>query len=162
MIDLKKTQQHSIEQIFVLILLTLFAAVAFILVAMGARQYHSIANLMTNNYEKRTISSYLEEKMNQNDGSGTIQMTNVGDSPAIALEEEVNGAVFITYIYCYDGFLYEITVSQDTPVSQGDGQQIIEMEQMSVRFLRANLLEFSITDQKKDTFPVYVSLQSDQ
>ena len=85
MIDLKKTQQHSIEQIFVLILLTLFAAVAFILVAMGARQYHSIANLMTSNYEKRTISSYLEEKMNQNDGSGTIQMTNVGDSPAIAL-----------------------------------------------------------------------------
>ena len=50
MIDLKKTQQHSIEQIFVLILLTLFAAVAFILVAMGSRQYHSIANLMTNNY----------------------------------------------------------------------------------------------------------------
>ena len=74
----------------------------------------------------------------------------------------VNGTVFITYIYCYDGFLYEITVSQNTPVAQGDGQQIIEMEQMSVRFLRTDLLEFSITDQKNDTFPVYVSLQSDQ
>ena len=67
MLELKKTPEHTIDRVFLLALLALFAATAFLVVSIGAKQYHSIADSMTANYETRTVSSYLEEKMNQND-----------------------------------------------------------------------------------------------
>lgn len=62
MLELKKTPEHTIDRVFLLALLALFAATTFLVVSIGAKQYHSIADSMTTNYETRTVSSYLEEK----------------------------------------------------------------------------------------------------
>ena len=90
MIELKKTPEHTVDRVFVLALLALFVAVAFILVFTGARQYRSIADGMTENFNERTIASYLREKMNQNDMEGAVSLTTIGDCQALALEEEAN------------------------------------------------------------------------
>ena len=79
MLELKKTPEHTIDRVFLLALLALFAATTFLVVSIGAKQYHSIADSMTANYETRTVSSYLEEKMNQTDVSSTVQFA--GSSP---------------------------------------------------------------------------------
>ena len=81
MLELKKTPEHTIDRVFLLALLALFAATAFLVVSIGAKQYHSIADSMTANYETRTVSSYLEEKMNQNDVAGSVAVTSIGDFP---------------------------------------------------------------------------------
>ena len=81
---------------------------------------------MTANYETRTVSSYLEEKMNQNDVAGSVAVTSIGAFPAIALSETVNDTIYTTYIYCYDGYLREITVSDGTTVLPGDGQKSLK------------------------------------
>ena len=59
MLELKKTPEHTIDRVFLLALLALFAATAFLVVSIGAKQYHSITDSMTANYETRTVSSYL-------------------------------------------------------------------------------------------------------
>ena len=56
MLELKKTPEHTIDRVFLLALLALFAATAFLVVSIGAKQYHSIADSMTANYETRTRS----------------------------------------------------------------------------------------------------------
>ena len=104
MLELKKTPEHTIDRVFLLALLALFAATAFLVVSIGAKQYHSIADSMTANYETRTVSSYLEEKMNQNDVAGSVAVTSIGAFPAIALSETVNDTVYTTYLYCYDRY----------------------------------------------------------
>ena len=50
MLELKKTPEHTIDRVFLLALLALFAATAFLVVSIGAKQYHSIADSMTANY----------------------------------------------------------------------------------------------------------------
>ena len=117
MLELKKTPEHTIDRVFLLALLALFAATAFLVVSIGAKQYHSIADSMTANYETRTVSSYLEEKMNQNDVAGSVAVTSIGAFPAIALSEAVNDTIYTTYIYCYDGYLPEETLSSIYPES---------------------------------------------
>ena len=82
MLELKKTPEHTIDRVFLLALLALFAATAFLVVSIGAKQYHSIADSMTANYETRTVSSYLEEKMNQNDMAGSVAVTSIDAFPA--------------------------------------------------------------------------------
>ena len=96
MLELKKTPEHTIDRVFLLALLALFAATAFLVVSIGAKQYHSIADSMTANYETRTVSSYLEEKMNQNDMAGSVAVTSIGAFPAIALSETVNDTMDIS------------------------------------------------------------------
>ena len=94
---------------------------------------------MTANYETRTVSSYLEEKMNQNDMAGSVAVTSIGAFPAIALSETVNDTIYTTYIYCYDGYLREITVSDGTTVVPGDGQKIIETNALAIDMVSSNL-----------------------
>ena len=162
MLDLKKTPAHTIDRIFILALLALFAATAFLLVSIGARQYKSIADSMTTNYETRNVSSYLGEKMNQNDVAGSVVVSSVGSAPAIALSETLNDNVYTTYIYCYDGYLREITVSADTVVSPGDGQKIIEADRLLIDMVSSNLYCFTITDHTGYTYPLYISLNAKQ
>ena len=139
MLELKKTPEHTIDRVFLLALLALFAATAFLVVSIGAKQYHSIADSMTANYETRTVSSYLEEKMNQNDDT-----------------------IYTTYIYCYDGYLREITVSDGTTVLPGDGQKIIETKALAIDMVSSNLYCFTITDTTGYTYPLYISLNAKQ
>ena len=142
MLELKKTPEHTIDRVFLLALLALFAATTFLVVSIGAKQYHSIADSMTANYETRTVSSYLEEKMNQNDVAGSVAVTSIGAFPAIALSETVNDAIYTTYIYCYDGYLREITVSDGTTVLPGDGQKIIETKALAIDMVSSNLYHY--------------------
>ena len=153
MLELKKTPEHTIDRVFLLALLALFAATAFLVVSIGAKQYHSIADSMTANYETRTVSSYLEEKMNQNDVAGSVAVTSIGAFPAIALSETVNDTIYTTYIYCYDGYLREITVSDGTTVLPGDGQEIIETKALAIDMVSSNLYCFTITDSFHESIP---------
>ena len=152
MLELKKTPEHTIDRVFLLALLALFAATTFLVVSIGAKQYHSIADSMTANYETRTVSSYLEEKMNQNDVAGSVAVTSIGAFPAIALSEAVNDTIYTTYIYCYDGYLREITVSDGTTVLPGD----------AIDMVSSNLYCFTITDTTGYTYPLYISLNAKQ
>ena len=162
MTELKKTPEHTVDRVFVLALLALFVAVAFILVFTGARQYRSIADGMTENFNERTIASYLREKMNQNDMEGAVSLTIIGDCQALALEEEANEAVFTTYIYCYGGSLYEITVSDGTDVLPGDGQEIMELQGLDIKMINPQLYEFSVTDALDRNYSIYAALNTKQ
>ena len=162
MIELKKTLEHTVDRIFVLVLLAMFVAVAFLIVSAGARQYRSIADGMTTNFESRTIASYLREKMNQNDSRGHVSISSVGTCQALALKEEANGSVYTTYIYCFDGILYEITVSDGTEVSAGDGQKVMEVKGLGMEMLDSGLYEFVVTDISDSTYSMYISLNTKQ
>ena len=70
------------------------------------------------------------KKNESNDVAGSVAVTSIGAFPAIALSETVNDAIYTTYIYCYDGYLREITVSDGTTVLPGDGQKIIETKHL--------------------------------
>ena len=162
MIELKKTPEHTVDRVFVLALLALFVAVAFILVFTGARQYRSIADGMTENFNERTIASYLREKMNQNDMEGAVSLTTIGDCQALALEEEANEAVFTTYIYCYGGNINEITVTDGTDVLPGDGQEIMELQGLDIKMINPQFYEFSVTDVLDRNYSIYAALNTKQ
>lgn len=162
MIEFRKTHRHTIDNIFVLTLLTLFCAVALLVVFIGAKEYHSIANAMSDNYNTRTVTSYLQEKLNQNDIEKCISITSVGDCPAISTQKNVNDSDYNTYIYCYNGYLWEITCQSSLSVNPGDGLKVIEAYGFSADYITDNLIELTVTDALDYTRHLYVSLNSTQ
>jgi len=157
MVRLNRNNSHAIDTFFILALLALFAITSFFVIIIGARQYHSIADQMTQNYETRTASSYLVEKFNQNDIAGSVSITEIDGIPAIALTQTVNNQNYTTYIYAYEGYLRETTVSEGTAITPSYGQKIIEAVSLKINLCSNHLYCFTLTDTYGNTCPIYIS-----
>lgn len=157
MVRLNRDNRRAIDTFFILALLALFAITSFFVIIVGARQYHSIADRMSENYETRTASSYLVEKFHQHDISGSVSIVDLDGIQAVALTQTVNGSRYSTYIYAYDGYLRELTVSEGATVTPASGQKIVEAAALEIRSYSSNLYCFSLTDTYGNTCPVYVS-----
>ncbi len=155
-----RTGSRRIDSIFVMILFFLFALTAFVLVMIGVRQYQSTADSMNYNYEVRTATSYLREKVRQNDSHAAISIDNIEDTDVLALKSEVNGIVYYTYIYYYDGYLRELYVQDGSSYSLSTGQQIIELSGFDLSEATNRLITVTITDTWGGTTDMYLSVNS--
>lgn len=160
MVRLNRTRDSSIDIFFILALLALFAITSFATIMIGAKQYHTIANRMSMNYETRTAVTYLVEKFRQHDATGSVAIVDIEGTPAISLTQTANQTAYITYIYAYNGYLKECTVSEDTPVTVFSGQNIIEAADLSIKSFGGNLYCFTLTDTYGNSNPIYISLNA--
>ena len=94
-----KSRSHQADSFFVMLLFFLFALTAFILVLIGVKQYKSTANAMNYNYEVRTVTSYLREKVRQNDSDAAISVETINGTKALCLKNTINDIVYNTFIY---------------------------------------------------------------
>ena len=54
-----KSVQHSVQGVFVFVLLGLFALMATLVVLLGAQMYRGIVDMSTNNANERILTSYV-------------------------------------------------------------------------------------------------------
>ena len=94
--------------------------------------------------------------------AGSVAVTSIGAFPAFFFNDTATTEIYTTYIYCYDGYLREITVSDGTTVLPGDGQKIIETKALAIDMVSSNLYCFTITDTTGYTYPLYISLNAKQ
>lgn len=161
MLKLDNRRANKMDSIFVVALFTVFAITAFLLILIGAKQYQHTANTMDLNYESRTISSYLTEKIRQNDTAGAISLCQLEGTPALAIQTIENDVTYITYIYHHNEALREIMVTSDSVFSLESGQQIIQTAGFYPEYLENNLIKISITTTEGTTEYLYLTLHSD-
>lgn len=161
MLKLDNRRSNKIDSIFVIALFTVFAITAFLLILIGAKQYKHTANSMDANYESRTISSYLTEKIRQNDSTDTISICELEGTPALALKTIENDVTYVTYIYYYNEALREIMVTADSIFSLESGQEIIKTGGFYPEFKEDDLLKINITTTDGNSMQLYLTLHSD-
>ena len=161
MLKLDNRRANKMDSIFVVALFTVFAITAFLLILIGAKQYQHTADAMDLNYESRTISSYLTEKIRQNDTAGAISLCQLEGTPALAIQTIENDVTYITYIYHHNEALREIMVTSDSVFSLESGQQIIQTAGFYPEYLENNLIKISITTTEGTTEYLYLTLHSD-
>lgn len=157
---LKRTSTLTIDTVFILVLMALFGIISIYVVLIGARQYKSIAERMSENYETRTVSSYLEEKLSQSDVYSSTKVIMLDSTEALVLTETINEQAYDTYIYAYDGYLWEITVSSGAEISPVSGQKLIQTGDLHMDKISDQLYQFNITDTTGEDYSLYVSLRS--
>ena len=157
MVRLHQSNKHTLHTAFLLVLPTLFAITAFLVIITQTMQYYSIANRMIQNYETRTASAYLAEKLKQHDISQTVSVTKFRGIPAILFTQENHQQ---TFLYAYDGYLREITVYNGSFIHPEAGTKISELEQLTIAKCTDDLYCFTLTDSSGITTPVYVSLNA--
>ena len=157
-----KLESHSrkFDSFIVLLLFFLFAITAFVLIIIGIKQYKLTVDTMNTNYEVRTATSYLTEKIRQHDTGPGITTTTLDNTPALMLSEDIDSNTYITYIYYYDGYLRELFVSSDAVFSVESGQPIIEIGGLDITEVTVNSISISLTTTDGHKSSMYLSTKS--
>lgn len=124
----------SVESIMVILLMILIAISISVLIYNGSLTYRNIIDNKNVEENTRIALSYINMRVKQNDNAGQITV----DSQAY----EGNNALVIThtgdeeglfsYIYHYDGFLWECYT--DGPLDHSLSTEIIDVETMTIDF----------------------------
>ena len=152
----------KIDTVFVLALITLFAATSFILVLIGAKQYRHITNTMNDNYEVRTTSSYIAEKIRQNDTVSSVSVVTLEGVPSLCIYSVEENITFMTYIYYYDNALRELMVTSSSVFDLSSGQEIIQTGGFVPSMTSPSLLRADVTDTKGNIHTFYFHLHTKQ
>ncbi len=143
----KEKPQHSVQTLAVIVLLFLFAFSALMLIAMGASVYTKNVNDLAALSKKRTAYAYLTQKLRQNDAAGKLRIDHFPMSKeqqaaqtskeaplpdALIIQETLQGNLYETYLYAYDGSLRELTIRQGTEVTPEMGAEIFPAQNLRI------------------------------
>lgn len=123
-----RNKQKGIETISVMLLLVLFAFVVFMVIEAGTNAFGSITDDKQATMSARVAFSYISMKVKQNDVNGavSVQETKFGDTLKIDTER------FSTYIFFYDGGLYECFTWLDKDPSIEAANKITSLSSFSL------------------------------
>lgn len=156
--------RHIVDALFVLALFAVFAISALMLVTIGANVYQKTVNDMDANYSGRTAFSYVTEKLRQNDSAGTISIGALEGHPAIILSQDIDGRLYNTYLYQYEGYLTELFTSADLDLG-GDilkaGHPLIPLQEFELNETAPSLYHFLLSTTDGQSISLYISTQSD-
>lgn len=158
--NLKQREKHVVDVLFVLLVFCFFAISALMLVSVGATIYTNIASHMESNYESRTAFSYITEKIRQGDTNGKISVTQFDGLDTLAIEQEIEDTVYVTYLYYDDGFLKELFRKKDASLSRSAGQKILEVKDLQLEAVTPSLYAFYITNKEGESITLYVHTNS--
>lgn len=150
-----KQKKHSIDSLFSFLLLLIFCLFTLMLSGMGSTIYRNGTAYLNENYTSRTAVAYVSEKVRQHDEAGAVFLTSIetlpkegsdsaasaastdknADSvtfPALAFRDTIDSAVYITYVYFYDGALCELMVPEDRTPEAAMGNRIVELSSLSI------------------------------
>lgn len=155
-----RSSSVKIDTAFILGLFTMFVATSLLLVLIGMKQYRHVTDTMEKNYEDRTITSYLQEKIRQQDTLYGVTVTDLEGQAALTLTTTDDDTSYITYIYFYEGSLRELTVTENSVFSLSSGQKIIEAQDFTVSQPSGNCICATITDSKGIEHTFYYPLNA--
>lgn len=127
-----KPKNHSIDSLFAFLLLLTFTLFTLMLAGMGSAIYRNGASYLDENYTSRTAVAYVTEKVRQHDVSGSIFMTKVEETPALAFRDTIDGESYLTYVYFYDGALRELFIEEDREPSATLGNRIVTLSSLTI------------------------------
>ena len=155
-----ENSSRKIDTVFIVSLFVMFAITAILLILIGARQYRFTADSMNRNYEIRTASSYLTEKVHQSDTITGVSVVDFSVGSALALTDRQNNQTYITYIYYYDGVLKELFVKEDAAFTPSAGQTIVQLHGFIPEVVHTGLILITFTDTQNKEHSIYLDINA--
>ncbi len=159
----EKQKSHTIDSVFVISLMLLFLLSSLCVIAIGASIYKKNVALMSDNNSHRVACAYITEKIRQSDVNGQIYVDEVFGENALIITQEVDGTMYNTYIYDYEGHLMELFARANLPTFYPQsGQKIIKVQGFDIEAVTDNMFSISLVleDGQEDT--LYITKRSNE
>ena len=143
--EYNKNDKHMIDSVFVICLMLLFVLCALSVIAIGASIYQKNVSSMAGNNSHRIASAYITEKVRQSDLNGSIRVKELFGENALVMSKEVNGELFSTYIYDFDGNLMELMARDNIGVVYPQsGQKIMEIKSFDIEEVSDRMFKITV------------------
>lgn len=152
----RKQIQHHIDALIALLLFGVFAVCVLAVLLTGADAYRRLTQRDQAAYARRACTQYIATRVRQADGQDAVAVTDLEGVQALLLggDEE-----YVTYIYCYDGWLRELYCWAQQPMSPEDGQGLVAAEGLDLS-LEDGLLTVQVTSAQGGEDTLVLSLRS--
>ena len=154
-----RPNKRKMDSVLVWLLFGVFAACILAVLLTGAEVYQRLSRRDQTGYEERTASQYLATRVRQADRLGGVEAGSYQGLDALILTEEVDGAVYKTRVYCYDGYLRELFAAADWEGSPEDGEKILEADGLTIK-RDGRLLTAELTDSEGKPRQIKLYLRS--
>ena len=109
----RRNIQHSMQGVFVFVLLGLFAVMSTLMVLLGAQMYRNTVDRATANNEDRVLGAYVRSMVRAEDAADAVSTEQIDGVKTLALRETLDGSDFVTWLYCWEDQMYEQLSEQE-------------------------------------------------
>ena len=153
----RKTVQHSMQGVFVFVLLGLFAVMSTLMVLLGAQMYRNTVDHTTLNNDNRVLDAYVRSMIRAGDLAGSVKIEDHDGVTALAMYDDTDGDEYVTWLYCYEGYLYEQYTSRNDDFVPASGTAICPAMAFAPKF-EGELLTVQLVDETGELSAVQVAL----
>lgn len=136
---IRKDRKHTIDFLFPLAVLFVFAVSAFTVLLLSAHVYADQTARTQSDYQAATPLSYIREKVRQNDQNGALSIGEIDGETCLILRDDDT----YTYIYAHEGNLKELYIREGVDAHAKDGKDILEIKDFQVQELSGGLFRVS-------------------
>lgn len=145
--------REQIESLAALVVFGVFAVSAAAVLLTGAGAYRRLTLRDEAAGERRTRSQYIATRVRQ--AAGAARVEELEGVPALCLPE---GDGYVTWVYCWDGWLTELYTSAEWELGPEDGTRLMEAADLSLS-LEDGILEAEVTGPAGEKDRLWLSLR---
>ena len=124
---MRKNDHTRITDLLALTVFAVFALCVAAVLLTGAGVYKRLTERGSESYEQRIAVRYLTTRFHQAPG---VQVEEFFGLQAMTVREEIGGRVYVTRVYCHDGYIRELFAAESTAVSPNDGEILLPAEDL--------------------------------
>lgn len=113
-------------------MLAIFAVSILWALLSGAGVYSRLTKSSRISYDSRTCLQYIATKIRQAPTPDAVSVSSFGDADALCIAQSIDGAAYITRIYCYDGYLRELFTIDEDGFSPEDGEKLLPAQALQI------------------------------
>lgn len=136
----QKVGGQMMSMLFTMLLFLVFVLCALFTVLTGSKVYENIYTRMEADFAGNISLNYIANKVRQGDEAGSISVRQIDGTDVLELEQEVEGMEYVTWIYCYDGYICELFTDTESGLGLSDGLPIIECEGLNLEMSQKILM----------------------
>ena len=154
-------RNHSSEIIFTMLLFLMFTFMILTVLISGVSVYKNTEEIMSARYEERTAMAYVMTRLRQSDTYDSIYVESTDDVDSmIVIKEYILGMEYRTYMYCYNGWIYETFASADFEFDPNSGTHIVEAQDLNFEMKTKDLLYIECTSTEGVVSNIHLNLNS--
>jgi len=139
-----KERTSKISNLMTLVVLCLFSVCVLLVLLTGADVYQRLVDSQQAHFEQRTVARYLSTRLHQGDAAGRVFVEDFEGHSTLVLQEEIDGELYSTRVYCYDGYVRELFALADGSFSPQDGEKVLETQDLEFA-LEDRMLTVTVT-----------------
>ena len=155
------TPPRMIQNVFVLLLLALFAGLSTLLVTLGAQVYRNTMETFDNHSTTRVLNSVVRSSVWTEDGNGEICVEKFDDLGITSLTviNDYDGERYFKRLYCKDGWLYESFTSEERQFDGETGESMCEATLFEPA-IEGNMIRINIADAEGNRDTICIALRT--